>query len=63
MLIPISAYVQQADGNTVQVVVLDADARAALQALGVAGRRRHCAPKWAMTSAKPACSLPCVTWA
>lgn len=38
MLIPISAYVQQADGNTVQVVVLDADARAALQALGVAGQ-------------------------
>ncbi|HDS1123956.1 TPA: hypothetical protein QDZ60_001237 [Stenotrophomonas maltophilia] len=38
MLIPISAYVQQAGGSTVQVVVLDADVRASLQALGLAGQ-------------------------
>ncbi|WP_414495950.1 hypothetical protein [Stenotrophomonas maltophilia] len=38
MLTPISAYVQQADGNTVQVVLLDADARTALQALGFEGQ-------------------------
>ncbi|EED39816.1 conserved hypothetical protein [Stenotrophomonas sp. SKA14] len=37
MLTPISAYVQQAGGNTVQVVLLDADAHAALQALGFEG--------------------------
>ncbi len=38
MLIPISAYVQQADGSTVQVVVLDAGALAALHALGFQGQ-------------------------
>lgn len=37
MLIPLSAYVQQADGSTVQVVVLDAGVHAALQALRFEG--------------------------
>ena len=59
MQIPISAYVQQADGSTVQVAVLDAGVLAALHALGFQGQAPPCVLKWA-TSAKLVCSLPCV---
>lgn len=38
MLIPIPAYVQQADGSTVQVVVLDAGVLVALHTLGFQGQ-------------------------
>ncbi|MGF6418929.1 hypothetical protein ABH900_002432 [Stenotrophomonas sp. AN71] len=37
MLTPLSAYVQQADGSTVQVVLLHAGVRVALHALGFEG--------------------------
>ncbi|MDZ7474508.1 hypothetical protein U5F73_05740 [Stenotrophomonas pavanii] len=43
MPIPISAYVQQADGSTVQVAVLDAGVLAALHALGFQGQAPHLA--------------------
>ena len=60
MLIPLSAYVQQADGSTVQVVVLDAGVHEALQALGFEGVLPTLVLKWATTSAKPGCSPHCV---